>query len=141
MAMAAAKATEEANKYKGIAKAAMETIKNIIQAVGALKFNFKGDLQPVGNLTPEQDILITAIRRHGIEISKSYGYTKLAEEMKKVTLGKPMSELLHAQEKEYQDRNKPSILDAITQKPMEQNEQSHNAPSVNRGRKNRGDER
>jgi chromosome segregation ATPase len=73
-AMAAAKATEDVKKYKGVAKAAHEIIRDIVQAIGLLKFDFKGDYKPSNNLTPEQDILIAAILNHGMEISKSHGY-------------------------------------------------------------------
>jgi len=139
MAMATARANEEANKYKNIARAAIEAIRDIIQAVGLLKYNFKGDAQPVNNLTPEQDILITAICKHGIETSKNYGYNKLAEEMKKATLGKPMSKIFYGLEKEYINRNKPSFLDAAIQKAREHNEQNNNAPNINRVRKGHGE--
>lgn len=54
-AMAAAKATEDSKKYKGIAKSTYEVIRDIVQATGLLKFNFKGDYKPSNNLTPEQD--------------------------------------------------------------------------------------
>jgi hypothetical protein len=141
MAMETARANEEAQKYKRIARAAIEAIRDIIQAVGLLKFNFKGDAQPARNLTPEQDILINAIRKHGIEISRSHGYNKQAEEMKKATLGKPMSEIFHGLEKEYQDRNKPSILEAASEKARTHDEQNNNAPSINRERKKHGEAR
>ncbi len=135
-AMTAAIANVEANKYKNVARAAIEIIRDIVQAAGLLKFNFKGDLQPVNNLTPEQDILIASIRKHGIEISRSHGYIKSADEMKKAMLSKPMSEIFHALEKEYQDKNKPSIVEAM-QKSQEYNEQNKNAPKINRERKDR----
>ncbi len=135
-ALAAAKANEETNKYKCIARSAIETIRDIVQAVGQLKFNFIGDLQPVNNLTPEQNILITAIRRHGIDFSKSYGYNKTADEMKKAMLNKSMSETFHKQEKEYHDKNKPSIIETM-QKAQEYNEQNKNAPKINQERKDR----
>ena len=106
--------------------------------MGLLKFNFKGDTQPVNNLTPEQEVLIAAIRKHGIETSRSHGYNKLADEMKKATLGKPMSEIFRGLEKEYQDKNKPSIIEAVTQKTREPNEQNNNAPDRSQGRKNYG---
>ena len=139
MAMETAKANEEVQKYKRIARAAIETIRDIIQAIGLLKFNFKGNAQPVNNLTPEQDILITAIRKHGIDISRSHGYNKLADEMKKAALVKPLSEIFHGLEKEYHDKNKLSFLDEARQIARTQNAQNHNAPCVNRGRKGRGE--
>lgn len=65
MAIEMAKANEEIHKYKHILKEAIEVIRNIIQAVGMLKFNFKGDIQLVNNLTSEQEILINAICKYG----------------------------------------------------------------------------
>ena len=56
--------------------------------------------------------------------------------MNKATLGKTMTEINHGLEKEYHDRNKPSILEIAKQKASEQNEQNSYTPNRNRGRKN-----
>jgi len=96
MAVSAAKAIEEANMFKNIARVAHKTIRDIVQAIGLLKFNFKGNFQPTSNLTPEQNILIAAILNHGIDISKTYGYEKLADEMRKVKLGKHFGKVQQA---------------------------------------------
>jgi hypothetical protein len=139
-AMAAAKATEQAKKYKGIAKAAYEIIRDIVQAIGLLKFDFRGDNKPMDNLTPEQDILIAAILNHGMEISKNNGYGSLADEMKKAKLAKPLSEKFNRLEEDIRKKNRPSILEAVTQKAKEQDAQNIDAPKANRERKNHGAE-
>lgn len=135
MAIEAAKDNEEMHKYKHILKEAMEVIRNIIQAVGMLKFNFKGDTQPVNNLTSEQEILINAICKYGIETSRNHGYNKLADEMNKVIMGKPISELFHVLEKEYHNKNKSSIVEAVAQKAREKNQQNKNTPKMNHAHK------
>jgi hypothetical protein len=143
MAVSAAKAIEEANMFKNIVRVAYETIRDIVQAVGLLKFNFKGDLQPTKNLTPEQEILIAAILNHGMDISKKYGYEKLADEMKKAKMGKPISEKFNKLEEEYRIKNKPSfdeILQSAALKSKEQDERNRNAPKINQGRKSYGEE-
>lgn len=143
MALTAAKTNEETQRHKCIARAAIETIRDIIQTVGLLKFNFKENGQPVNNLTPEQEVLITAIRKLGIDISRSHGYNKLADEMKKATMSKSVSEIFHGLEKEYHDKNKSSIneiLQAGKLKIQEQNEKNNNAPNRNQGRKSHGAE-
>jgi hypothetical protein len=76
-----------------------------------------------------------------MDISRNYGYNKQADEMKKATMGKPVSEIFYGLEKEYHDKNKPSILEAATQKAREHNEQNNNAPKINRERKNYDDVR
>lgn len=60
--------------------------------------------------------MITAIRKHGIDISINYGYNKLAEEMKKTMLGKPISDIFYGLEKEYHIKNKRPFLEEATQK-------------------------
>ena len=142
MAMSTAKANEEVKKYKSIVKVVIEAIRDIIQAVWLLKFNFKGDKKPVTNLTPEQDVLIAAIYGHGVEVSKSHGYNKLAEEMNKATMTKPMSEKYHRLEKEYLDKNKPSfdeVMQAAALEAKAHNERNNSARSISRERKNRGE--
>jgi len=144
MAMSAAKAIEDANMFKSMARTAYETIRDIVQAVGLLKYNFKGDLQLTNNLTPEQEILITAIRNHGADTSRSYGYNKLADEMKKAKLDKPLSEKYHKLEEEHRIKNMPTInekLQAAIQKSKEQDERNKNAPKQNQSRKSYDAER
>lgn len=135
MAIEAAKANEEMHKYKHILKEAMEVIRNIIQAVGMLKFNFKDNIQLVNNLTSEQEILINAIRKYGIETSRNYGYNKLADEMNRAIMGKPISELFHVLEKEYHNKNKSSIIEAVAQKARVKNQQNKNTPKMNHAHK------
>lgn len=143
-AITAAKAIDGVKKYKGIAKAAYEVIRDIVQAVGLLKFNFKGDYKPSNNLMPEQDILIATILNHGLEISKNHGYSALADEMKKAKMSKPISEIFNRLEEDYRKINRPSFdetFEAAKLKSQEQNKQNNNAHNISQGHKNRGGER
>jgi hypothetical protein len=142
MAILAAKANVEARAFENMAKTTLEAIRDIVQAVGLLKFNFKGDFQPADNLMLEQNILIAAILRHGIDISKNYGYDKLAEEMSKAKFSKPMFGKFNVLEAEYQKKNRLSfdeILQVATLKAKEHNELNNSISKINQEYNSRGE--
>jgi len=138
MAITAARANEQATMNKNMAQSAYEAIRDIVQAVSYLKYDFKGDMQPKDNLTPEQETLITTIRSYAKEFVKRFGFDKLADDMRFAKLEKPIEEKFHVFEQEYQKKNKPSLNNIFTeakQKAQEHNEQNRNAPAKQQGRK------
>jgi hypothetical protein len=142
MAMMTAKAKAEARAFQNMVKKTLEAIRDIVQAVGLLKFNFKSDFQPIDNLTLEQNILIAAILKYGVDISKFHGYDKLAEEMSKAKFSKPMLEKFNRLEEEYQKKNRPPIkevLQAARLKANEYNETNNIISKINQEHKSRGE--
>jgi len=138
MAITAATANEQATMNKNMAQAAYEAIRDIIQAVSYLKYDFKGDMQLKDNLTPEQETLITTIRSYAKEFVKRFGFDKLADDMRFAKLDTSIAEKFYNLEQESLNKNKPSINDIFAeakQKAKEHNEQNKNAPAKQQGRK------
>jgi len=147
-ALAAAKANQEVKALKISQRAAHETIRDIVHAVRLLRYDFLEANHPLAqNLTPEQNILLDAIRNHAKAFVKSYGYDTLAEEMNKAKLDGGVAKIFYQLRDEAEAKNKksaPSIseqIESAKQRAQAQNEQRANAPVANHARKRGGDER
>jgi hypothetical protein len=67
----------------------------------------------------------------------------LADEMKKIKMSKPLSEIFNRAEEDYRKKNKPSFdgtFESAKQKVKEQDEQNSYAPNISQGHKNHGAE-
>ena len=147
-AMASAKMMQERDMFKNMANTLLGILRDIIQAVISLKYNFaKKDKWADNDLLPEQEDLITAIYQYGQETAKNYGENKMADEMGYSKIKKPVAEkfnVITAERQRKNEKSKPSffeILEANKIKSQDYNARNNNTRTTQRERKTSGDER
>ena len=146
-ALAAAKATKDRDMFRNISRTAHEAIRDIVQAVRAILFEnpLNDDWGYAKNLSPQQRLLINSVCQHGTDVSKSFGYDKLVDEMQIIKIGKTVIEKFRMLEGEANNKKSaPSIseqIESAKQRTQVQNEQRVNIPVANSTRKRGGDER
>jgi len=146
-AMVSAKLNEENAKLKKARTAANETIRDIIQTVNLMNYQFtKTDYPKAENLTQEQKNLITSVRSYGEAFVKKYGYKKFADEMNRAKLDGAIAEIFSELVAEQKRKNSPGIYERMESakakvKAQEYNERNASSPGINDTRKRNGDER